>query len=87
MLLTFIIVYFQRMRYVAAYMLAVMGGNDNPTAKDIERIVGSVGIECEPDKLAIVLKELKGKNLEELIQKGKSSNFIVKQSFLNQGFP
>ncbi|KAJ8312701.1 hypothetical protein KUTeg_010074 [Tegillarca granosa] len=59
------------MRYVAAYMLAVMGGNSNPTARDIEKIVGSVGIECETDKLAIVLKELKGKDLEELIKKGQ----------------
>ena len=25
------------MRYVAAYLLAILGGNENPTAADIER--------------------------------------------------
>jgi hypothetical protein len=28
------------MKYVAAYMLAVLGGNASPKAKDIEKILG-----------------------------------------------
>ena len=55
------------MRYVAAYMLAVMGGNENPTADDIKMIIGSVGIESEDVKLNLVIKKLHGKNIEELV--------------------
>ncbi|XP_031734176.1 60S acidic ribosomal protein P2 isoform X1 [Anarrhichthys ocellatus] len=39
------------MRYVAAYLLAVLGGNTSPSAKDIKAIVGSVGIEADDERL------------------------------------
>lgn len=39
------------MRYVAAYLLAGLGGNANPSAADIEKILSSVGIEVDKDKL------------------------------------
>ncbi|OQR69485.1 60S acidic ribosomal protein P2-like [Tropilaelaps mercedesae] len=39
------------MRYVAAYLLAGLGGNSNPNATDIEKILSSVGIEVDKDKL------------------------------------
>lgn len=39
------------MRYVAAYLLAVLGGNASPSAKDIKNILGSVGIEAEDEHL------------------------------------
>lgn len=39
------------MRYVAAYLLAVLGGNNNPSAKDIKNILGSVGIEADDERL------------------------------------
>lgn len=39
------------MRYVAAYLLAVLGGNASPSAKDIKNILGSVGIEAEDERL------------------------------------
>lgn len=59
------------MRYVASYLLAVLGGKDNPTAADLEKILGSVGISVEKDKLNKVVSELKGKNIEELIEQGR----------------
>ncbi|WP_223119990.1 60S acidic ribosomal protein P2, partial [Salmonella sp. S146_54837] len=59
-----------KMRYVAAYLLAALGGNNSPSASDIKKILGSVGIEVEDDKLSKVISELKGKNLEELIAEG-----------------
>merc|ERR1712170_189380 len=58
------------MRYVAAYMLASLGGKDNPSAADIEKILSSVGIEAESDKVKKVIDELKGKDLEEVIAEG-----------------
>ena len=48
-------------------MLAVMGGNEKPTADDIKMIIGSVGIESEDVKLNLVIKKLHGKNIEELV--------------------
>ena len=59
------------MRYVAAYLLASLGGKGEPTSSDIEKILGSVGIESEDDKLSKVLSELKGKSIPELIEEGK----------------
>nr|ABY87416.1 60S acidic ribosomal protein P2 [Haliotis diversicolor] len=59
------------MRYVAAYLLANLGGSNNPFAADIEKILGSVGIEVEKDKVTKVISELKGKNIDELIEEGQ----------------
>jgi len=59
------------MRYVAAYLLAALGGNTEPSASDIKNILGSVGIDVDDDKLNIVLSELKGKNLEDVIAAGQ----------------
>jgi len=58
------------MRYVAAYLLAALGGKDNPNSADIEKILSSVGIEAEGEKLKKVINELNGKNIEELIAAG-----------------
>jgi len=63
------------MRYVAAYLLGALSGKE-PSSGDIEKILGSVGIEIDSDKLKKVFEELKGKNLEELIQEGKSMKFF-----------
>ena len=59
-----------RMRYVAAYLLAVLGGNESPSANDIKKILSSVGIDAEEDKLKKVISELNGKNIQELIVEG-----------------
>ncbi|BES93339.1 unnamed protein product [Nesidiocoris tenuis] len=59
------------MRYVAAYLLAALGGKENPSSADIEKILSSVGIEADSEKLNKVIGELKGKNVEEVISKGK----------------
>lgn len=58
------------MRYVAAYLLAALGGKENPNSADIEKILSSVGIEADSEKLKKVISELNGKNIEELIATG-----------------
>ena len=60
------------MRHVAAYLLAVLGGNENPSAKDIKAILSSVGVDADQASLDLVIKELNGKNLEELMEEGKT---------------
>lgn len=42
------------MRYVAAYLLAVQGGNDAPSEADIKAILSSAGIDADADKLSKV---------------------------------
>ncbi|XP_018495868.1 60S acidic ribosomal protein P2 isoform X1 [Galendromus occidentalis] len=66
-----------QMRYVAAYLLAALGGNVKPSGADIEKILSSVGIESDKDKLKKnklprrqVVSELTGKDLETLIKEG-----------------
>ncbi|XP_058128628.1 large ribosomal subunit protein P2 [Anopheles ziemanni] len=59
------------MRYVAAYLLAVLGGNAAPTNADIEKILSSVGIEADATRVSKVVKELQNKSIEELIASGR----------------
>ncbi|XP_061526509.1 ribosomal protein, large P2, like [Phycodurus eques] len=58
------------MRYVAAYLLSALGGNDNPDAKHIKKILESVGIEADDTRLEKVLSELKGKKVNDVIAAG-----------------
>ncbi|GFO43236.1 60S acidic ribosomal protein p2 [Plakobranchus ocellatus] len=60
---------FLRMRYVAAYLLAALGGK-SVSAADIDKILSSVGIESEQEKVNKIISELQGKNLDELIEEG-----------------
>ena len=58
------------MRYVAAYLLATLGGNSNPSEKDIKAILSSVGIDADSDCIKKVINELNGKDIEEVIAAG-----------------
>ncbi|KAJ8360451.1 hypothetical protein SKAU_G00169760 [Synaphobranchus kaupii] len=59
-----------KMRYVAAYLLAVLGGNTSPSAKDIKTILGSVGIEADDERLNKVISELGGKDVNDVMNAG-----------------
>ena len=52
-----------KMRYLAAYLLANLGGNASPDEKAIKKILTAVGVEVDPDKLKKVISELKGKDI------------------------
>merc|ERR1711893_442020 len=59
------------MRYVAAYLLAQLGGNDSPSADNIKSILSSVGIDADEEKLGLVISQLSGKDINEVIAEGK----------------
>ncbi|XP_030381513.1 60S acidic ribosomal protein P2 [Scaptodrosophila lebanonensis] len=59
------------MRYVAAYLLAVLGGQESPSNADLEKILSSVGIEVDGTRLTKVISELKGKSIDDLIKEGR----------------
>ncbi|KAJ7692632.1 hypothetical protein B0H14DRAFT_3662942 [Mycena olivaceomarginata] len=60
------------MRYLAAYLLLQIGisGNTSPSAADIKKLIGTVGIETNDERLDKLISELKGKSIDELIAKG-----------------
>ncbi|XP_044504663.1 60S acidic ribosomal protein P2-1-like [Mangifera indica] len=59
------------MKVVAAYLLAVLGGNTSPTASDLKHILGSVGADADDERIELLLSEVKGKDITELIASGR----------------
>lgn len=59
------------MKVVAAYLLALLGGNPSPSAKDLTAILSSVGAEADQDKIKFLLSELEGKDITEVIASGR----------------
>lgn len=51
------------MRYIAAYLLLQTGGNASPSAADITKLLGAVGIDADEDRLSKLLSELEGKDV------------------------
>ena len=60
------------MKHIGAYLLATLGGNASPSAADVTKILSSVGIESDADRLATLISELEGKSIEELIASGSA---------------
>lgn len=58
------------MRTIAAYLLAVLGGKESPSAADVTKILESVGISVDAAQTAKIVSELEGKSLDELIAAG-----------------
>ncbi|TKA22300.1 60S acidic ribosomal protein P2 [Salinomyces thailandicus] len=58
------------MKHLAAYLLLGLGGNTSPSAEDIKQVLSSVGIEAEQSRVDSLLKELEGKDINELIKEG-----------------
>ncbi|CAD5183772.1 unnamed protein product [Musa acuminata subsp. burmannicoides] len=59
------------MKVIAAYLLAVLGGNTRPSAGDLKSILESVGAEVDEKRVDLFLSEVKGKDLAELIAAGR----------------
>ncbi|XP_076887057.1 large ribosomal subunit protein P2y-like [Bidens hawaiensis] len=59
------------MKVVAAYLLALLGGNTCPSAEDLKNILGSVGADADDDKIELLLCQVKGKDITELIASGR----------------
>ncbi|KAL0369555.1 UNVERIFIED_CONTAM: 60S acidic ribosomal protein P2 [Sesamum angustifolium] len=59
------------MKVVAAYLLAALGGNTSPSADDLKDILSSVGAEADDDRIELLLSQVKGKDITELIAAGR----------------
>ena len=58
------------MRYVATYLLAVLGGNTNPSVEDLKTILASVGVDVDEEQMQLVVDNLKGKDVQEVLANG-----------------
>ena len=58
------------MRYVAAALLAALGGKD-VNAENITKILSSVGVEVVQSQLDVVVKELARKDIDEIAAAGR----------------
>ena len=59
------------MKYVAAYLLAVIGGKATPTKEQVVEILKAAKAEIDDAKLDALFKEVEGKDAYELIAAGK----------------
>ncbi|KAL8487570.1 hypothetical protein ACS0TY_024036 [Phlomoides rotata] len=59
------------MKVITSYLLAVLGGNVSPSAKDLKGILGSVGVDHDNDMIEHLLTQVKGKDIMELITAGR----------------
>ena len=67
------------MKYIAAYMLAKLGGKENPKVEDIKEIIESIGIEYEEEKAEEICSKLNHKDINEIINDGKSKLTVITQ--------
>ena len=59
------------MKHLAAYLLLGLGGNTSPSAADVKGVLESVGIDADEERLDKLIAELKGKDLQEVIEDNK----------------
>jgi len=68
------------MRYLAAYLLASLNSQVEPTKDIVIGILKAGGIEVEEEKVNHLFKELHGKNINELIKAGQQKMSAVSSS-------
>jgi ribosomal protein L12E/L44/L45/RPP1/RPP2 len=54
------------MKYLAAYLLLVVGGTTRPSASDIRQVLESVGIEADASRLGKLLDELRDEDVNKV---------------------
>ena len=58
------------MKLSAAYLL-LSRANENPSAEDITKLLSTVGIEADSERLEKLMSELSGKDINALIAEGQ----------------
>merc|ERR1711920_433406 len=61
----------RKMKIVAAYLLCVLGGNATPSAADVEKVLTAIGAEADADQIALLVKEMEGKDINEVLEAGQ----------------
>merc|ERR1712115_255824 len=66
-----LVIQLEKMKIVAAYLLCVLGGNASPSTADVEKVLTAVGAEADADQIALLAKEMEGKDINEVLEAGK----------------
>merc|ERR1712188_60729 len=80
----------KNMKVIAAYMLAVVGGNAKPSVADCKNILGAVGIELEADaekRLEELVEEMSAKDINEVLAAGQEKLKTVPGAAASGGAP
>jgi hypothetical protein len=75
------------MRHIAAYLLLQIGGNANPSAADVKKVLGAVGVEADDERLKKLIAELKGKSIDQLIAEGSAKLSSVRLHIFTLFYP
>ncbi|CAE8721372.1 unnamed protein product [Polarella glacialis] len=59
------------MKYVGAYLMTVLSGNDSPTVADMKKILDAVESDFDETIAQKLVSELEGKTVHEVIASGK----------------
>lgn len=70
------------MKCIAAYLLAVAGGDENPSEEKIKSILESVGIQTDLQKIQELIQKMRNRNLEDLISEGSTKLSMASGSTL-----
>ena len=58
------------MKHIAAYALLILGGNENPSAADVKKVLTAAGATADDARINELLEGAKGKNFHELVSAG-----------------
>ena len=58
------------MKHIAAYALLVLGGNESPSAADIEKLLKEAGVKADSEEIETMLSKFDGKKFHELVSGG-----------------
>jgi large subunit ribosomal protein LP2 len=65
------------MRYIAAYLLAQLGGDSNPSKAKISAIVKSAGVNVDESAIDSLLSKFAGKSLADVIAEGSAKLSVI----------
>ena len=70
------------MKHLAAYALLVLGGKENPTADDVEKLLKEAGCKGDADKSKKLIDAMGGKKFDEVTAAG-----LTKMASMGTGAP
>ncbi|KAL8450324.1 hypothetical protein Emed_002582 [Eimeria media] len=62
------------MKYVAAYLMNVLGGKEAPSANDVTQTLKAVGADVDPEILKTLLSAVEGKSVHEFTLSSSNSS-------------
>jgi hypothetical protein len=74
------------MKTIAAYLLAVLGGNKNPDKNTLKKIIEAGGGVFNSERADALLAQLSGKNIDELLAQGKAKVCFCLVTFEISGY-